>query len=388
MRLPTNFVTELDPFPFYRRMRQTNPIYHDVERQSWNIFRYEDVQRVLSDYDTFSSQFQDGGSENVFAASMISADPPRHRKLRALVTQAFTPRAVEALAPRIDNLVKELLDNVQSSGEMDVIRDLGYPLPVIVIAELLGIPASNREKFKTWSDIIVSMSDGGDLMDSQSFQASPIMEMSAYFFNMIENRRNQPGDDLISALLAANIEGEHLEIFEMLGFCALLLVAGNETTTNLIGNTMKIFAENPEAWGRLRAAPELLPQAIEEALRFRSPVHSMFRVTRTEVILSGQTIPAGEQVIAWIGSANHDEDQFADPDRFILDRSPNRHLAFGNGIHYCLGAPLARLEARITFGELLERFNTFSIKPGAMLERHPSSIVYGLRSLPIVFKPN
>jgi cytochrome P450 len=385
MVMPTNLVTELDPFPFYRKMRQANPVYLDLNNENWNIFCYEDVQRVLSDYETFSSQFQGAGSGNIFAASIISTDPPRHRKLRSLVTQAFTPRAVEALAPRIDSIVSGILDNKIPAGQMDIIQDLGYPLPVIVIAEMLGIPASDREKFKTWSDILVSMGNMGDSISAQEFQTSPVMEMSAYFFNMIEKRRSQPEDDLISALLAANVDGDHLELIELLGFCALLLVAGNETTTNLIGNAMDIFAEYPEAWARLRAAPELLPQAIEEVLRFRSPVQSMFRVTRSEVTLSDQRIPAGESITAWIGSANHDEDQFPDSERFILDRTPNRHLAFGHGIHYCLGAPLARLEAKIALGAMLQRFSAFSIMPGVRLERHPSSLVYGLKSIPIMF---
>ncbi len=380
---------QLDPFPFYRQMRETNPVFLDPERDNWNVFRYDDVQEVLSDYKNFSSQFAGDGAMNTdtpFAASMISTDPPRHRQLRNLVTQAFTPRAVESLAPRITSLVNEYLDRVMQAGQMDVIGDLGYPLPVTVIAELLGIPPADRARFKHWSDAVVSFARFGENVDFAAMSGdNAVMEMSAYFFDIIQQRQEQPGEDLISGLLAANIEGQHLSLIELLGFCVLLLVAGNETTTNLIGNALLCFTEHPEAWARLRAEPELLPQAIEEVLRYRSPVQSMFRVATTDVNLSGQIVPAGARMVAWLGSANHDDAQFPDAERFDIDRAPNKHLAFGHGIHYCLGAPLARLEAKIALGGMLERFRTVARVPGVELERLPSLIVYGVRSLPIIF---
>ncbi len=393
----------LDPFPVYRAMRKNQPVYYDPERNSWNVFCYDDVQRVLSDYTIFSSQFgsQPGSGDDLsqpFAASMISTDPPRHRKLRALVTQAFTPRAVEALAPRIRAIVDAHLDGVISAGRMDVIRDLGDPLPVIVIAELLGIPAGDRERFKKWSDWIVQTAsmaplplddgDGSGMstgFDESLLQSDAVQEMSMYFFDMIEKRRVAPEDDLISGLLQANIDGETLSLIELLGFCSLLLVAGNETTTNLLGNAFLCFTDEPKTWQKLRERPDLLPQAIEEILRYRSPVQSMFRVAKVDTVVAGQRIPAGATVMPWIGSANRDETQFPDPDRFDIERSPNRHLAFGNGIHYCLGAPLARLEARIALGAMLERFSTISAVEDAILERLPSLIVYGVRGLPIRF---
>ncbi len=380
---------ELDPFPFYRAMRETNPVYFDPSRRNWNVFRYEDVQQVLSDFKSFSSQFRgesDANADEPFSASMISTDPPRHRQLRNLVTQAFTPNAVDALAPRIKTLVQEYLDRVTPTGQMDVIRDFGEPLPVTVIAEMLGVPAADREQFKRWSDAVVSMASFGENVDIEQFTGnSAVLEMSAYFFEMIEQRTNAPQDDLISRLLAANIEGEHLGLIEVLGFCVLLLVAGNETTTNLIGNALLCFTEQPEVWSRLRQHPELLPQAIEEVLRYRAPVQSMFRVAATDVSLSGETIPRGARVVAWIGSANHDEKQFADAERFDLERAPGRHLAFGHGIHYCLGAPLARLEARLALAALLERFSSVERVLDVELERLPSMIVYGVKSLPITF---
>ncbi len=278
-------------------MRQDHPVYYDPERGGWNVFRYDDVQRVLSEYNTFSSEFQGGreaGVEQPFAASMISTDPPRHRQLRALVTQAFTPRAVDSLAPRITAIVQEHLDRVMPTGRMDVIDDLGYPLPVIVIAELLGIPAEDRERFKKWSDWVVQAASVGDELDPAFFHNTAVLEMASYFFDMIDKRRAQPGEDLISGLLEANIDGQHLDTMELLGFCSLLLVAGNETTTNLIGNALLTFCEHPESWQALRKTPDRLPLAIEEVLRYRSPVQSMFRVAKTDSTVAGQDIRAGE----------------------------------------------------------------------------------------------
>lgn len=378
----------LNPFPTYQQMREENPVFYDNDH--WNVFRYEDVQRVLSDYNLFSSQFAGDPNDpsSPFAASMISSDPPRHRELRSLVTQAFTPRAVEALALRIKEIVHHYLDKIMGDGRMDVIRDLGDPLPVIVIAELMGIPTQDREKFKIWSDKIVSLANVAGEFDYSQFQNDngAIMEMAQYFFGLINERQQHPGDDLISGLLKAEMEGgRKLDMIELLGFCSLLLVAGNETTTNLIGNAMLTFSEHPEIWQQLRLEPENIPQAIEEVLRYRSPVQSMFRVAKEDVEIAGQRIPKGSRLVAWIGSANHDEAQFPDAEVFDPARNPNRHLAFGQGIHYCLGAPLARLEARIALTEMVERFHGFSVVPGADVRRMPSTLVYGLKSIPIEF---
>jgi len=386
--LLTGVEQTLDPFTLYHAMRQEHPLYNDPRRGNWNVFRYPDVQRVLSEYETFSSQFMKKRSllpTQPFAAAIISTDPPRHRQLRSLVTQAFTPRAVEALAPRITEIVQEHLDKVTTSGRMVVIGDLAYPLPVIVIAELLGIPSQDRARFKKWSDYAVQAANFGANVDLKKFMNPSMMEMGKYFIGMIEKRQKLPEGDLISALLNANIEGEHLTQIELLGFCVLLLVAGNETTTNLLGNSMLSFAERPELWQELRAAPELVQQAIEESLRFRSPVQAMFRVTTRKVELHGQVIPAGAPVVAWIGSANHDEGQFPEPEQFNTSRSPNRHIAFGQGIHFCLGAPLARLEAKIALAAMVERFKSFALEPGAEVHRQPSLIVYGVDCLPISF---
>jgi cytochrome P450 len=350
----------------------------------WMAFGYDDVQRVLSDYASFSSAFgRDTESlSNPLGASIISSDPPRHRQLRSLVTQAFTPRTVARLEPRIVGIVAELLDTVAPTGTMDIIDDFAYPLPVIVIAELLGIPPEDRARFKQWSDAVVTGTRTAAMAGRD-----PTAEMNAYFLDMIERRKRAPQSDLISSLLAAQIDEQHLSLVELLGFCVLLLVAGNETTTNLIGNAMLCFDEHPEAWEQLRAHPELLPGAIEEVLRYRSPVQSMFRASVAEVTLGGQVIPAGRPIIAWIGSANRDASRFPEPDTFDISRNPNRHLAFGHGIHFCLGAPLARLEAQIALSALLTRLPDPRRTRAVPLEPLESSIVYGVRHLPVTFTP-
>ncbi|MDE8586214.1 cytochrome P450 [Arthrobacter sp. NQ4] len=377
----------LDPFPQYERMRATAPVFQDDQSGSWHVFRYDDVQRVLSEHATFSSRMggdNPSGTGQLFASSLITTDPPRHRQLRSLVTQAFTPKAVDALAPRIAGLTDELLAEIAGKGSADLIRDLAYPLPVIVISELMGIPSEDRERFKHWSDVIVSQTR---TLPASETQDSTTSEMVEYFLALIDQRRSRPGTDLISSLLAAEIDGQKLTVPELLGFCALLLVAGNETTTNLIGNAVLCLAESPGTLERLFSEPALVPQALEEVLRFRSPVQSMYRVAVADTVVGDQLIPAGAPIVAWIGSANRDGQQFQRAAEFDVDRNPNRHLAFGHGIHFCLGAPLARLEARIALEALLSRLPGLSVASGAQLERMDSSIVYGLKELPVTWQP-
>jgi cytochrome P450 len=384
----TSLEQNFDPYPVYKDMRRNNPVYYDHQRDNWNIFRYEDVKRVLSKYETFSSQFMRDGSHRMempFTASMISSDPPRHRKLRDLVNQAFTPRAITNLAPRISEIVNMQIKQIIPGEPFDFIETLAYPLPVIVIAEMMGIPVKDQERFKGWSDIVVQSANFGGTIDPERFNNPAILEMSQYFFQLIEERKDEPGDDLISGLLEANIEGEHLNMIELLGFCALLLVAGNETTTNLLGNAMLTFAEHPEVWEKLKVDPNLITLAIEEVLRFRSPVQSMFRVAKTDVHIAGQIIPEGGRIVAWIGSANHDGEMFTRADEFNIERSPNKHLAFGQGIHYCLGAPLARLESKIALETVLKCFGKVELIPETNLERIPSNLIYGLKQLPLKF---
>ena len=365
----------LDPFPWYAMMRENAPVFLDPRRRSWSVFKYNDVQRVLSEHSVFSSQFI--GSDQPLDASMISMDPPRHRQLRSLVTLAFTPRTIARLEPRISEIVNELLDRVAPQGKMDVINDLSTPLPVTVIAELLGVPLADRESFKLWSDQLVGA--------APSYDRDPQEAMSDYFKWIVAQRRQDPQDDLISALLAAQIDGKHLTEQELMGFCVLLLVAGNETTTHLIGNAIWCFDDHPWVWAELRAAPALLPNAIEEVLRYRSPVKLMFRVTTQDTRIGDKDIPAGAGVAAWIGSADRDEEQFPNAAAFDIHRSPNRHLAFGYGIHFCLGAPLARLESKVALGILLDRFPNLRRDRDVALDPVGAFILHGLKELPVVF---
>jgi cytochrome P450 len=385
----------LNPFPWYRAMRDQDGVAVD-ERGALHVFDYADVRRVLSDSDAFSSQFSGGQEDphNPISASIIAQDPPRHRQLRALVSQAFTPRAVERLEPRIEVISRELLDAVAGRPVIDAVRDFSYPLPVIVIAEMLGIPASERERFKVWSDAIVS---SGEQMDSDSHAHADsegartpeathqhlAAEMAQYFREMIAFRRDHPGEDLISALLTAEVDGKHLTELELLGFCVLLLVAGNETTTNLITNTLLICLDQPESMRTLWNDPDLLPKAIEESLRFRSPVQSMYRVAKAATRVKDHDVQPGQPVVAWIGSANHDPERFASPEDLDWERGNRDHIAFGHGIHTCLGAPLARLESRIALGQWIRRVDQMSLVPGTQLEPVSSSVVYGVHHLPL-----
>ncbi len=367
----------LDLFPWYQTMRRTEPIAYNSQFDRWSAFGYNDVQRVLSDSATFSSEYM-GTNGNPIGASIISTDPPRHRKLRSLVTQAFTPRAIAQLTPRITAIVNDLLDNVAAKGKMDIIDDLANPLPVTVIAEMLGIPQQDRADFKHWSDELVGV--------TQTSGSNPQAEMARYFLQMIAERRSEPRDDLVTNLLNAQIEGEHLSMTELLGFCILLLVAGNETTTQLIGNAVWSFDEHPSAVEQMRVNPSLIPDALEEVLRYRSPVKLMHRVVAKDTTLGGKELREGQMVTAWIGSANRDETQFPDAETFDFQRTPNRHLAFGYGIHFCIGAPLARLEARIAFEVMFARLQDIRRERDIPLEATDSYILYGVKHMPISFK--
>jgi len=379
------------PFQWYRTMRATQPVFQSQDWGGWQVFRYADVARVLSEYATFSSNIQRLAQSGEFdvesdplESSILRMDPPRHRQLRTLVSQAFTPRMVAQLEPRITTITNELLDHVTTTGEMDVVRDLAYPLPVTIIAELLGIPAELREEFKRWSDAIVA-GDEGLTQQERSALIQEIKGMYGYVTEVLEERRQHPQNDLVSALLAAEVDGQRLSNVELLGFCGLLLVAGNETTTNLLGNMVLCFDENPGLVERLRRNRALVPGAIEETLRYYSPVKAMTRMATTETMIGEQGIGPDQLIVAWIGSANRDEAEFPDPDRFDIEREPNRHVAFGRGIHFCLGAPLARLEAKVALNAMLDRLPGRWQVADVPLEMINSFIIFGAKKLPMTW---
>lgn len=372
-----NLWDRLDPYPFYRNMREDKPVYFDETYRIYGVYRYQDVKKVLGDYNLFSSQFgkafnPEGGP---FSESLINQDPPAHTKLRSIVMKAFTPRAVERMESSIQDICNELVAGMKK-GETDFVKSFTYPLPVTVIAEMIGIPISDMDKFKRWSDTVV-----GGSPESYADFPTAMKEMSDYFMNMIKLRKQDPKDDLISAVIAAEVDGEKLSMIQTLGFLILLLIAGNETTTNLISNAIYVFDQHPGTYETLRNDRSLVPQAIEEVLRYRSPVQSIFRVAKQDVDISGVTVPSGAVLQPWIGSANHDERVFNNSEKFDIYRKDNRHIAFGEGIHYCLGAPLARLEAKVAMNTLLDNFKTIVVDRKKPIVPQDSDIVFGFKEL-------
>jgi cytochrome P450 len=379
-----------DPYPVYEHLRSASPVFHLPPADAWMIFDHEDVKRALLDVDTYSSAASPVGGKPL--DWLIFNDPPRHTKRRALIMRAFTPRSVAALEPRIRDLSRELLDAAfaRGDGEMDLCEDFSILMPLMVIAEMLGIPAEDRPLFKRWADAILGLGQtiaGGDaaVRAAQAFGVAKA-EMRIYLDDLLSARRRAPRDDLLTRLVEAEVDGERLTEEEILGFFQLLLLAGSETTTNLISNAVLCFIQHPAELMRLRAAPGLLPSAIEEVLRYRSPVQAVFRETRREVAMHGQVIPAGKLVLAMVGAANRDPKQFPDPARFDITRDPNPHIAFGHGIHFCLGAALSRLEARIALGDLLARMKSFALASDAPWEPRKTFHVHGPSRLPIRFE--
>ena len=380
-----------DPYPVYEAMRGVAPVFHLPPFDLWLIFDYEGVRRALMDHDSFSSNLSHVPGQGNPGEWFLFFDPPRHTKLRAIISKAFTPRVVANLEPRIRELSRQLLDAVIERGEMDLATDFATPLPMRVIAELLGVPAEEWPRYKRWSDTILEIAntfarDEAAARTIQEYRAVTA-EMRAWLPDFLAQRRAAHADDLLTRLAEAEVDGERLSPDEILGFVQLLLVGGQETTANLIDNAILCFLEHPDSLARLRAAPELLPRAIEEVLRYRSPLHWMPRATTRAVEMNGREIPAGKLVLPLIGSANRDAKTFANPGRFDIAREPNPHLAFGHGIHACLGAPLARLEARIALADFLTRVENFERASTEPWEPRRALSVHGPSRLPIRFKP-
>lgn len=367
-----------NPYPEYARLRAQSPIRIGPEDEGlWALLRYEDVYGALQDHATFSSQRQTRQtSESGMRLVLLNDDPPRHTRFRRLVNKAFTPRRIRELEPWLESVVNELLEDV-GEGEFEVVENYTMPLPVMAIAELLGIPREEYQTFKEWTDI--SLGIHAPTMEDRK---RATQEMMAYFGQMAAARREHGAEDLITALVEAEIEGEALEDWEVLGFCMLLLIAGNETTTNLMGNTIAFLSQRPELWSRLREDRSLIPQLIEEMLRYESPVQVLFRVTTRDVEVNGVTIPADERVGVFYGAANRDPEEWEEPDEFVLERDLHAHVGFGHGTHYCLGSPLARAEARMTLNAWLDRFA--AIEPAsAPVRQTGTGVVLGYTSLPV-----
>jgi cytochrome P450 len=385
-----------NPYPYYAPLLVGPPPVIELVQKIALIARYADVTAVLRDArfsaDRFKTtivqieQIRDRGPFKG-ASTILTSDPPVHTRLRRLVSRDFTPRRIREMEPRIREITTELLDAVERKGELEVMADLANPLPVMVIAEILGVPPDRYETFKRESDIIVSSDNTAPGTPLPAAFHEAVDSLRGYFADEIGRRRRKPGTDLISALVAAHDEAESLSSEELLAFVVLLLLAGNETTTNLIGNGMLALGHNPEQIELLRRTPELISRAIEEILRYDGPVQATFRVAVEKSNVGGTEIEPGTGCFIMLAAANRDPAQFSNPDQFDILREPRDHLAFGVGIHYCIGAPLARLEGGIAIGELLHRFPRLRPRdPGAKLTYKGSFFLRGLEALPMALE--
>jgi cytochrome P450 PksS len=394
-----------DPYPFYARLRAETPVHQVTlpdKQTAWLVTRYADVAAVLKDERFIKDRLNAltpgqaakqpwvPGILKPLARNMLDVDSPDHSRLRALVQKAFTPRLIETMAGRVqaltDHLLDQLLEKGRGNAQVDLIRHYALPIPTTIIAEMLGVPVADQHKFHRWSSAIVSSNASGWGM----FLAIPkALAFLLYLRKLIAARRAVPQADLVSALVEAEEAGDRLSGDELLAMVFLLLIAGHETTVNLIGNGTLALLENPDQMERLRQDPALIRSAVEELLRYASPLETATeRYAREDVTIEGVTIPRGGMVFAALASANRDERQFRSPDLLDLAREPNRHLAFGLGVHYCLGAPLARLEGQIAINTLLRRAPglRLAVAPGALRWRK-GLVLRGLAELPVVFGP-
>ena len=379
-----------DPYPVYAALRARPTAHRSRLLNAWLVARHADADAILRDHRNFANDPRRGTLTRRQQAmlppadeyTLLFLDPPDHARLRALVNKAFTPRAVGALEARIRAIATALLDAIEDPGGFDLIAALAQPLPIIVIAEMLGVPAEDRDRFKLWSVQRARLLEPTVSARERAVAQDASREFDAYFRAMIAKRRSEPRDDILSALAHAEDEGKHLSEREMLNILRVLLVAGNETTTNLIGNGMLALLAHPDQLARLRDQPGLMPAAVDELLRFDSPVQTTFRRARADCAVNGIEVRARDNVAVLVGAANRDPDVFEEPDRLDVGRAPCPHLSLGRGIHHCLGAPLARLEGRIAFEMLLERFARIDLI-GRRPKFHNGIVLRGLRSLPL-----
>lgn len=380
-RLPDGLDTterRLDPFPWYETMRETEPVRRDEDRQCWDVFRYDDVKRVLSDHETFSSAgASDFDPTGDLGPTLVDVDPPDHDRLRGVVDEFFEPGNLRTLRPSIRSIVDDQLDRALADGpEVDVISDVSGPVTVLTISRLLGIPTEQWDVIRQFAPSMNA--DGADEIDIGEMFG----RMRGYFEGLVRERREDPRDDLLSVI--ADPEAP-LSEEERVSFCILLFLAGHETTTHAVANALWTLDEHGR-YGALRDGDIDRERTFEEVLRYRAPVHSIGgRRTTEEVELSGTTIPAGERVTSWIAAANRDPRQFDEPERFDPDRRPNPHIAFGFGLHYCLGAPLAKLEGDVILEAVADRVEAIALETDD-LDPTPGATTYGVQRLPMRFE--
>ncbi|MEH6570317.1 MAG: cytochrome P450 [Halioglobus sp.] len=342
-----------DPYPHYQQWRESLPVFKDENSGEWIFSRHEDVLRALKDHKQFSSSAFAESEQSAVALPLLSDDPPRHTKLRALVNRAFTSRTLKDIETEVNNLSHSLAAAIGTGTPVDIAEAFTIGLPVAVISQMMGIPVERGDDFKRWSDALTGTSEAANMEE----RMPDIIEMAGFFRALIPERRANPGDDLISKVVNAEVDGEQLSDEDISGFCMLLMIAGNETTTNLLSNLLYYAASHPELWSELRADRSKIDAAIEEILRYDAPVQFVFRTVTNDLQLHGQHLRTGDIAILLMGSANRDTAQHDSPDEFRLDRAPNSHLTFGHGIHFCIGAPLGRMEARMGLEALLDRFS-------------------------------
>jgi len=386
-----------DPYPALARLRAEAPVCWSERHGAWIVTRFDDVSAGFRDPRLSSDRVgsflpdrparrqddaEDDPTARILSNWMEFKDPPDHTRLRRLVQKAFTPRTVDSLRPRVQAIVEELLHELGQAGRGDFVRSFAYPLPAIVIAEMLGVPMEDRDLFKGWSDDILGLVFGGGASDRHARARRGFRELEAYMDGMLRRFRAAPADNLLSALAAAEEQGDVLSRDEVIGTCVLLLFGGHETTTNLLGTSLWLLHRHPEALERLRRQPGLVPEALEEFLRYDGPSKMMVRWPIEDLELRGRKIRRGERVFLMQNAANRDPEAFPEPDRLDVERRANAHLGFGFGIHYCLGAPLARLEAQLALPALLQRFPRLRVETDTP-EWNPTLLSRGLRSLPV-----
>lgn len=381
---------QLDPFPWYREMREAEPgMYYNADRDRYEVFSWNASRTVLTDWETFSSDTElPTDRMNVLDDTIFNIDPPRHTELRNVITEFFHPDAIQSMEDRIRSIADDLLDDIEDDivdeGTIDLVEQFAFPLPIIVIAELLGVPEDDRDEFRSWCRSLtrIRTTDESELMADQTEAGQ---QLATYMYEIIEDRRADPQDDLISRFVHADVDGDPLTFSEIIGFPALLLIAGNITTTGLIANTVRTFAEeDPTLFDDLASDTQSLETAIEEVIRYQSSVPAVSRVVTQQTEILGTTVEPNKTVLVWLASANRDPKRFDNPETFVPDRQPNPHIGFGHGIHTCIGASLARLEARIALSQLFSRFDGLTVD---LSNRNPiwNTFMHGVETLPVTF---
>ena len=390
--------TIADPYPRYKQMRSEEPVRWNPGIRAWVLTRYSDISEALRD-DRLSAEritaltgliLETGGEparqfERTFLNMMLFYDPPDHTRLRKLANKAFTPRVVDQMRTHIQGIVDGILDDVQADGKMDVISDLAYPLPAIVIAEMLGAAPQDRDRFKKWSgDLAAFLGNIRTVSDTYEDAIKSVSELIEHLKELVAQRRKEPQDDLISALALAEEEGDSFSEEELFSMCVLLIFAGHETTTNLIGNGILALLNNPDQLEKLRQDPSLIEAAVEEIIRYDGPVQTTSRTALESLEIGGKQIAKGERISLTLGAANRDPEQFSDPDRMDITRNDIRHVGFGFGIHFCLGSALARMESRLAISTVVQRMPDLRLEPTDLAWRD-NPILRGLISLPVAF---